>query len=110
MIEWHEFESAVKAAGLLPRKCLPAVGDTSAHWQIRLGNKQVYCWPNTKHGFRYQPAGENVQSGSVADAIKAAAGVKERAPWPEEVEDTLQAIRDADPPVGLCRRLWRWFW
>ena len=45
MIEWHEFESAVKAAGLLPRKCLSY--SNPEHWQIRDGYKLVNCWSNT---------------------------------------------------------------
>ena len=105
---WDAFRCAVLDAGLLPKTCLPS------HWQIIGGIKHrvVNCWPNTKSGFRFQAEGRVVVSGTVADAIwLAGAPVKPaEPPWGGETETVLQAIRDADPPVGVFRRFWRWLW
>ncbi len=106
---WRSFQAAVVAAGLMPHKRAPS------HWHITGGTRcrLVYCWPNTKKGFRFTAeSGPAVRSGTVADAIKLAGAPVKPAepPWGEETESILQTIREADRPVGLIRRFWRWLW
>ena len=98
-IYWDQFKKAVKEAGLSPWRC------TLIHWQIKGGTIRslVNCWPNTKRGFRYQATGDDGYSGSIADAIGLAG------PIASVGQAMIVPESETDPPVGLCRRLWRWF-
>jgi hypothetical protein len=97
-MDYQEFTTAVRKAGLTPRRC-----DREVHWQIRDGSRQIVnVWPKTKAGFRFQADGQKSKLGTLDEAIELA-GPRKRsvsvAPWEEPAAQ-----------VGLIRRFWRWLW
>jgi len=123
-MKYEEFEAAIERAGLTAKRC------SEHHWQIRggPGAEIVDCWPNSKRGFRYRVGQATAQSGTLADAIRAADPYRDCAPWegpsvlhvPPRLESYVKdgqvskIVVAADPVkrnrVGLIRWLWRLIW
>lgn len=124
-MNFHDFQRDVERAGLKARKCSPI------HWQIIGGRRLVNVWPNTKRGFRFQPAGQAVRTGRVEQAIAFA----DPPSWPSSsqtaeklspLETTIAGIHadlassksrmapwegaPSTPHLGIIRRFIRWLW
>lgn len=106
-MNYRDFEQAVKAAGLQPRKC------QENHWQIREGRRVVNVWPETRRGFRFSVDGGQGRGGSLAQAIEEAGPPPSLAPLfskTKSEQPPWESRADVGQHVGIIRRLWRWLW